>query len=78
MEFYYIYSMKTKQDILLENRVRVILTLILIIFYITTIVHIALDVTWGNGMLIIFLGGCFLFACPFVAVFMGIWKNSDK
>ncbi|MFR5734258.1 MAG: hypothetical protein ACLUER_00615 [Odoribacter splanchnicus] len=70
--------MKTKQDILWENRVRVILTLILITLYITTIVRIGSDMVWGEGMFIVFLGGCILIAFPFIAVFMGIWKNSNK
>lgn len=54
------------------------LTLILIILYIIAIVRIALDMTWGEGMFIVFLGGCLLIAFPFIAVFMGIWKNSSK
>lgn len=70
--------MKTKHHILWENRIRVILTLILMILYTIAVVRIGSDMAWGKGMFIVFLGGCILIGFPFIAVFMGIWKNSSK
>lgn len=70
--------MKTKQNILWENRSKVLLTLILMILYIAAVVRIGSDMVWGKEMFIVFLGGCILVAFPFMAVFMGIWKNSSK
>lgn len=54
------------------------LTLILITLYIIAIVRIGSDMVWGKGMFIVFFGGCLLIAFPFIAVFMGIWKNNSK